>query len=297
MLFKNAKIFRLHPDFKYSVEQITEALERRPFTPCGTQEPVSNGWFFVDGQPLISIGQQVLLQMRTEKKLLPSTVINQVARERAKDKEAEQGYRVGRKQMKDLKEDLITELLPKAFSTHRDVYVWLDLDNRWLVVDAASDSVGDDVMGLLAKTFTVFPAVPIYTECSPASAMTGWLADYVIPYPFSIDQDAELKSHSENRATVKYANHNLDGDEPRQHIADGKQCTRLALSWADKISFVLTDGLEIKRINYTDLIKDQLEATQDEQDVFLAEFALMAGEFNGLLNDLMEALGGEKRAE
>lgn len=294
MLFKNAKLFRLHPDFKYSVEQITEALEQHPFTPCGTQEPVSNGWFFVDGQPLISIDQQVLLQMRTEKKLLPSTVINQLAKERAKDKEAEQGYKVGRKQMKELKEDLITELLPKAFSVHKDVYVWLDLENRWLVVDAASDMLCDEVMGLLAKTFTVFPAVPIYTERSPASAMTGWLADYVIPYPFSIDQDAELKSHSENRATVKYANHNLDGDEPKQHIADGKQCTRLGLSWADKISFVLTDGLEIKRINYTDLIKEQLETTQDEQDVFLAEFALMAGEMNALLSDLMGALGGEK---
>ncbi|GGE68725.1 recombination associated protein RdgC [Paenalcaligenes hominis] len=294
MLFKNAKIFRLHPDFNYSVEQITEALERRPFTPCGTQEPVSNGWFFVDSQPLIGIDQQVLLQMRTEKKLLPSTVINQVARERAKDKEAEQGYKVGRKQMKELKEDLITELLPKAFSVHKDVYVWLDLENRWLVVDAASDTLGDEVMGLLAKTFAVFPAVPIYTEQSPASAMTGWLASYEVPYPFSIDQDAELKSHSENRATVKYANHNLDGDEPRQHIADGKQCTRLALTWADKISFVLTDGLEIKRINYTDLVKEQLETAQDEHDAFLAEFTLMAGEFNGLLNDLIEALGGEK---
>ncbi|AQS50514.1 recombination-associated protein RdgC [Paenalcaligenes hominis] len=295
MLFKNAKFFRLHPDFKYSVEQITEALDKQKFNPVASQEPVSNGWFFIGDQPLIHAGQQVLLQMRTEKKLLPSTVINQVAKERAQEKAEEQGYKVGRKQMKELKEDLITELLPRAFSVHRDVYVWLDLDNRWLVVDAASDAIGDEVMGLLAKTFTVFPATPIYTEQSPASAMTSWLADFTPPYPFSIDQDAELKSYSESRATVKYANHNLDGDEPRQHIADGKQCTRLALTWADKISFVLTDALEIKRINATDLVKEHLNTDQDSHDVFLAEFTLFTGEFNALLNDLTKALGGEKR--
>ena len=295
MLFKNAKLFRLHYDFQYSVEQIGEALERHQFNPVASQEPVSNGWFFIGDQSLINVGQQVLLQMRTEKKLLPSTVINQLAAERAKDKAEEQGYRVGRKQMKELKEDLITELLPKVFSTHRDVFVWLDLANRWLVVDAASDALADEVMGLLAKTFTVFPAVPVYTEQSPAAAMTGWLADYVIPYPFSIDQDAELKARGESRASVKYANHNLDGDEQRKHIVDGKQCTRLALTWADKISFVLTDGLEIKRINATDLAKEQLNTDQDSHDVFLAEFTLFTGEFNALLNDLTEALGGEKR--
>lgn len=68
--------------------------------------------------------------------------------------------------------------------------------------------------------------MPIYTELSPSAAMTGWLASFESPYPFSIDQDAELKSHAESRATAKYTNHNLDGDEPRQHIADSKQCTR-----------------------------------------------------------------------
>ena len=295
MLFKNAKLFRLHPDFNYSMEQITEALERHRFNPVASQEPVSNGWFFIGDQPLINVGQQVLLQMRTEKKLLPSTVINQVARERAKDKEAEQGYRIGRKQMKELKEDLITELLPKAFSTHRDVFVWLDLANRWLVVDAASDALADEVMGLLAKTFTVFPAVPIYTEHSPSAAMTGWLSDFEPLYPFNIDQDAELRAIGESRAIVRYVNHHLDSDETQKHIVDGKQCTRLALTWADKISFVLTDGLEIKRINATDLAKEQLNTDQDSHDVFLAEFTLFTGEFNALLNDLTEALGGEKR--
>jgi DNA recombination-dependent growth factor C len=46
----------------------------------------------------------MLLTLATEKKLLPSSVINQVAKARAAEQEEQQGFRPGRKQMKELKE-------------------------------------------------------------------------------------------------------------------------------------------------------------------------------------------------
>lgn len=296
MWFKNLRFFRLHPE--WTVDTLDDDIAKHAFTPGGSQDPVSLGWTPPrDEAGLVHrIDGQILLCAKAEKKLLPATVINQIARERAKDKTAEQGYKVGRKQMKELKEDLITELLPRAFSVKRQVFVWIDPKNHWLAIDAAAAATADEVIGLLAKTFDVFPAVPIYTELSPAAAMTGWLADFNAPHPFSIDQDTELRATGESRAVVRYARHNLDSDEVRTHISEGKQCTRLALTWADKVSFVLTDGLEIKRLTPTDLLTDQQEQNaQDEAQSFDSNFLLMSAEFNALISDLLEALDGEKK--
>lgn len=295
MWFKNLRFFRLHPD--WSADAIDDAVAAHAFTPGTSQDPVVLGWAPVHDEASLvhRVNGQILLCAKAEKKLLPTTVINQIARARAKDKEAEQGYKVGRKQMKELKEDLITELLPRAFNIERHVLVWIDPENKWLAVDAAAAATSDEVMGLLAKTFELFPALPVYTEQSPSAAMTGWLADFNAPYPFSIDQDAELRASGESRSVVRYARHNLDSDEIRKHIADGKQCTRLALTWADKISFVLTDGLEIKRVAPTDLLSEQQEQnSQDAAQDFDNTFVLMSAEFNTLLVELLEALGGEK---
>lgn len=295
MWFKNLRFFRLHPD--WSADAIDDAVAAHAFTPGTSQDPVVLGWGPVHDEASLvhRVNGQILLCAKAEKKLLPTTVINQIARARAKDKEAEQGYKVGRKQMKELKEDLITELLPRAFSIERHVLVWIDPENKWLAVDAAAAATSDEVMGLLAKTFELFPALPVYTEQSPSAAMTGWLADFNAPYPFSIDQDAELRASGESRSVVRYARHNLDSDEIRKHIADGKQCTRLSLTWADKISFILTDGLEIKRVAPTDLLSEQQEQnSQDAAQDFDNTFVLMSAEFNTLLVELLEALGGEK---
>lgn len=297
MWFKNLRFFRLHPEWK--LDNIDTALAAHKFNPGTGQDPVSLGWIPVHEQSDLvhQVQGQVLLCAKAEKKLLPTTVINQIARERAKEKEADQGYRVGRKQMKELKEDILTELLPRAFSIERLTHVWIDPENRWIGIDAAASATADEVMGLLAKTFDVFPAVPVYTEQSPAAAMTNWLASFEIPYPFSIDQDAELRASGESRAVVRYAHHQLDSDEVRKHIGDGKQCTRLAITWADKISFLLTDGLEVKRLVATDLLTDQNESIHaDETEAFDSAFFLMTSELNVLLNELVDALGGEKPA-
>src|SRR5699024_4788064 len=166
MQIKNLRIYRLDPSWALDTAQLSILLEQHQFQPGTSQDPLSLGWT----EPRAGHGlvyqknRQILLCMRSEKKLLPSSVINQVARAKARELEAEQGFKLGRKQMRELKEDVITELLPKAFSIHRDTNIWIDPVNYWLVVDAAAAATSDEVMGLIAKTFDPFPVLPLYTE-------------------------------------------------------------------------------------------------------------------------------------
>ena len=61
------------------------------------------------------------------------------------------------------------------------------------------------------------------------------------------------------------------------------------------MSFILTDALQVKRLVFLDILKDQSTATHSEsqEEQFDADFALMCGELSQLIRDLIAALGGE----
>jgi recombination associated protein RdgC len=298
MWFKNLRIYRLSAGWPADQESLEEALQKQAFKPGSTLDLQSLGWVAPrENGPLVhTINGQYMISLRADKKLLPSSVINQVARAKARDIEEQQGYKPGRKQMKEIKEQVTDELLPKAFSLYKDTRVWIDSRNHWLVIDAAAAAKSDEVLGMLAKAVDPFPVTPLYVEASPAAAMTDWLASDEAPSGFSIDQDTELRSSSENRAAVRYVRQSIDIDDVRKHVQAGKQCTRLALTWNDRVSFVLTENLEVKRVAPLDVIKEgQDTGGRDEAEVFDSDFTLMSGELSQLIDSLVEALGGEKK--
>ena len=174
------------------------------------------------------------------------------------------------------------------------MFAWIDPINGWLVVDAASQSKAEDMLEQLRHTLDSFPLTLLRTELSPTSAMADWLAGGEAPDGFTIDQDCELRSVAEDKAAVRYARHPLEGDDVKGHLEAGKLPTRLALTFDDRISFVLTENGALKRIDFLDVIRDQVKAGDlDAEALFNAELALMAGEFERLLSSVTEALGGE----
>ncbi|RIQ51018.1 recombination-associated protein RdgC [Bordetella avium] len=297
MWFKNLKVYSLSAAWSCLGETLEAALAKHTRQLGNNLEMQRLGWVSPRENGLLAhvVNGQILLVLRSEKKLLPSTVVNQVARARAQEIEEQQGYKPGRKQMKEIKERVTEELLPRALSVYRDTRVWIDTQHRWLVIDAASSARADEVIGLLVKTVDPLPLENLYVAQSPAAAMTGWLAEDEAPANFSIDQDTELRASGESRAAVRYVKHSIDTDDARRHIQSGKQCTRLAMTWADRVSFVLTESLDIKRVTPLDVLKERPDdqgANADER--FDSDFALMTGELARLLADLVNALGGEK---
>jgi len=298
MWFKNLRIYRLASPWTLMGEQFEECLARHAFRSGNTLEMQSLGWIAPrEGGGLAhTVNRQVLLSLRAEKKLLPATVINQVSKARAQEIEEKQGYKPGRKQMKEIKERVTEELMPRAFSIYRDTRVWIDTVNHWLVIDAAASAKADEVIGLLAKTVDPLPLENLYVAQSPASAMTGWLAADEPPTNFTVDQDTELRASGESRAAIRYVKHTIDAEDVRRHIQSGKQCTRLAMTWADRVSFVLTESLDIKRVAPLDVLKEGTDTVmQNDDEKFDSDMTLMTGELAKLMADLVDALGGEKR--
>lgn len=297
MWFKNASIYNFSAPIS-GADLLAEKLAPLAYEPGSSIEMQRQGWVPPrEGGGLVHVvGSHYLIALRSEKKLLPASVVNQFTKARAQDIEEQQGFKPGRKQMREIKEAITDELLPKAFSTWRDTLIWIDTARSRLVIDSLSPSKCDEVMQLLNKSIDCLGARALQTTESPAGAMTGWLAEDEAPPGFSVDQDAELRSSAQSRATVRYANA-LDSKDTQRHIAAGKQCTRLALTWAERVSFVLTENLVLKRITALDVLKESTDPGGDEAERFDADFALMAGELGRAIDDVVEALGGEKCRE
>lgn len=297
MWFKNLQIYRLPAPWAYTAEQLETALAGQKFVECSSQDMSSQGWISPrnNGQLVYSVGKQMLLQLGFEKKLLPASVINQVAKAKAIELEEQQGFKPGKKQMRELKEDVTEELLPRAFSIKSSTWVWLDPIHGWLVIDAAAPGKADEILKLLLKAIDKLPVTSLGVARAPASAMTEWLEQDEAPGGFTVDQDTELRATGESRATVRYVRHTLEAEDVRRHIAAGKQCTRLALTWADRISFVLTEGLAVKGIKPLDVLKENDSGSFNDDERFDADMTLMTGELAKLLDDLVAALGGESK--
>jgi len=110
-----------------------------------------------------------------------------------------------------------------------------------------------------------------------------------------VDRECELKAADESKAVVRYTRHALDTDEVTQHIAMGKMPTRLALTWGDRVSFVLTEGLQIKKVAFLDTVFEAAASSPGDgkDDNFDADVTIATGELGKLIPDLLEALGGE----
>jgi recombination associated protein RdgC len=298
MWFKNIFIYRLPPDCKITAASLQEKLALKPLMPCSGLDKQSRGWISCRGDDrLVHVAnKQILFALGVEQKLLPATIINRFAKERAADMEAQQGYKLGRKALKDLKQAITDELLPRAFALQRTTYAWLDLANGRMIIEAASSAKAEELLEQLGKTVDNFPVQLLQTQLSPVAAMTDWLAAESAPAGFTIDRELELRSSDENKATVRYANHVLEGKEILGHISAGKRVTRLGMTWNDRISFVLNEHLQIKRIDFLDIIKEESSKVADNEDeMFELDFTLMTGELAKMLAALTEALGGEDK--
>ena len=249
---------------------------------------------FDGGELAHAIGADLMVCMQVEQRILPTAVVQEEAAKRAAVIAEQQGFKLGRKAMKELREQVTQDLLPRAFTRRRKTFAWINVGAGWLVVDAASEKKAEDVLELLRHSLDTLPLTLLRTERSPMSAMADWLAGEA-PEGFTIDQDFALQSIAEDRARATFKGHDLEAAHVIEHLEAGRLPIKLAMTFDDRISFVMTDRGALKRIDFLDVIRDQVAADEHEhaQALFNAEFALMTGELLRLLPAIVAAMGGE----
>jgi recombination associated protein RdgC len=306
-MFKSACFFRIADDFVLpELEALERVLQKARFVACGPTQPESSGWVPPRGNKskvlAEIVGGHLILKLCTEKRAVPASAIKSAVEERVERYKTETGNeRVPAKVKKEFKEEVLLDLLPRAFSKRSHTLLWLDAKAKMLVVDAGSLAAADRIVSsLLAALLEVPGAAPsldlqlVHTQTSPAASMSHWLSTREAPWRFTVDRDCELKMPDEQKASVRYARHTLDIDEVAQHIAAGKVPTQLAMTWNERVSFVLSEAGQIRKLKMLDVVlKEAEDGKGKDEDNFDGNAAILTGELSQLIPDLMEALGGE----
>jgi len=292
-------VYRLTAPWTVSQAQLEAALQQAHFMECGPSQEKSVGWTEPRGQAhgacVEVVGGQWIMKWMLEAKTVPGSVVKRKVQDEVAKIETTTGRKPGKKEIRTLSDDARLALLPMAFTKQASVTLWLDPQAQLLVLDAGSQSKADEVLTSLAKALNGLALGLLNTQTAPATAMAHWLASQEAPVRFSVDRECELKAADESKAVVRYTRHALDTDEVVQHIANGKVPTRLALTWNDRVSFVLTEALQLKKVVFLDVVAQEEPAAAGDRsdDHFDADVAIATGELSRLLPDLLEALGGE----
>lgn len=304
MWFKNIRIYRFTQDFTLTPDQLDQSLSQSAFVPCNSQDQVRMGWVSpITGQAnsdtFIHASQGYLMVCaKRQEKVLPAAVINEFLADKVEAIEEAEGRTVGRKERQDLKDDVIMELLPKAFTRSRLQYAYIAPEQGYIVVDAASANKAEELLSALRDSVGSLPVVPLVSKQLPLQMMTQWVTESTAPQHFTLGGECELADPQEAGSVIRCKQQDLASEEIKTLLQAGMITTKLSLLWREGISLVLDDQLAIKRLRFEDDIRDKADSADGagQAEQFDRDFSVMTIELKALIQDLLRALGGVNTA-
>lgn len=298
IMFKQASIYKITG---LNLAALETDLKAKSFISCGASQEKSVGWVpprgHEHGLMAETIGGQTIIKLMIETKSVPSDAVRRATDERIKQVEDATGRKPGKKGKREIMDEVLLSMLPNAFAKQAAVTGWIT-DDGLLILDNTSSGRTDEFISALFNATEGISVSMLQTTTNPQAAMTQWLlADDMAAWgrdDFCIERETVLKSTGEDAAIVKFTKHHLGNDDVRKHVLQGKLPSQLALSWEGKASFLLTEHLALKKIQFLDGVLDA-SGTDKHEDRFDADVALATGTLRPLITSLVDALGGEMK--
>ncbi|MCL7772547.1 recombination-associated protein RdgC, partial [Pasteurella multocida] len=262
--FKNLMIYRLTKALDWTADSLQTALQQCEYHPCQQSDMSKFGWTNpLRGTEMLhfSVGKQILLLAHKEEKILPAHVVKAELEQRIELLEQKENRKLKKVEKQALKDDVVSMLLPRAFSKNQQTALWIDTENQLIYVDAASSK----------RAINENPT---------------WL---------TLLEEVELLGTTES-GLIKCKNQDLNSAEIETMLESDKVITKLSLEWEDNLSFILCEDGTLKRLKFAD---DVLEKNDDilKEDIaqrFDADFILMTSVLSELTEMLLDEFDGEK---
>ncbi|MGH1460895.1 MAG: recombination-associated protein RdgC [Neptuniibacter sp.] len=300
MWFRNVIFYRLTDSLNYTQEQLQQKLQEQAFTPCKSQELSRYGWVppcrLLDDVLAHEVHGLTMIAARKEEKILPSSVIKDNVGEKVAQIEQEQARKVYKKEKDQLKDEVVLDLLPRAFSRFQQTTALISASEGWIAVDASSHKRAEELLSHLRGTLGSLPLTLPDVNQSPSAVMSHWLEqEGSSPEGFEVLDECELRDNVLEGGVIRIKGQQLEDDEFIAHLEAGKRVTKLALEWDEQLKFVLHEDLSIKRLKLTEQLQEKIadEAADDEIAQFDVDMVQMGLELAKLFPAIVTAFGGE----
>lgn len=307
MWFKQVQLFQLSETVAYAPEALAEKLQPMAFAPCLPSFPISVGWaspFDEENAPLVHAANGfIMLCMQVEEKILPATVIRQELMLKVKRIEKLEDRKVRAKDKMSLKDEVIMDLLPRAFTKITKLYAYIDTKTNRLVLGTTNQAKTDQFITLFKRSFSEgFHAYDL-KKLSPI--ITSWVKDKKNPMIFSVEDSCMMQDPNQQTRIIRCQNQDLFANSVQAFIKEGCEIKNIALCWHDRVNFVLADDFTLRSIQFMDEVvaaAKEIDAETKHQQ-FDADFFIMTQTFTGLFEDLLklfvrdEGDVNQKRAE
>jgi recombination associated protein RdgC len=288
MWFKNLLIYQFKASCELTHEQLEAAVKDQAFQPCQPHEQKRMGFTPMhQHEPacwVYSGKDHFYLRLTQEEKSIPAQAIQDELKDRIDAFEAKEQRSPRKKEQQRLKEDVIHQLLPRAFSRHQHTHALILPKLKLILVDASSHQRSEHLLGLLRKGLGTLPVVPIDFTQSITEVLTQWLHQGHAPAPFELMQAAELKADAAEGSSVRFKQQELDDPEVKAHLEAGKKVEHLAINFKDATQFVMYKNTAIKRVKFSsEILHTHDDHAEDPVAQMEANLQLMAGELQQLL--------------
>lgn len=291
--FKNAIIYQLNNDNLLDKQTIENALKSALFSPCGNLDTTKMGWVspYDDNNLddfIIDMQGHLLLKIKKETKILPTPVIKQALNEKIDKQEKALSRKLSKNEKATLKDEVMIDLMPRAFSKYNYYWLWIDIENKRIIIDCSSFKLAEDILAILRKELGALALTPLSIEKPLEKIMTTWVREKLSFPPFILGDEAELKDPLEGNGIISCKNQDITSDEMLVHLDSGKWVTKLKIIDERGINFIINPDLTLKRIKFDSVILDENEDIgSDEFDKRLeADFYIMANTLSNSINDL-----------
>lgn len=275
-----------------------ERLLNKAFRPCGSHDPSSLGWVSPLGRNSPKLAHEVegclMICARQEDKLLPASVVKEALDEKVDSLETEEGRKIARRERTELRDEIVHQLMPKAFSRSSRTFAMIDRLQGWILVDASSSSKAESVISLLRETLESLPTRPFETAISPAAVLTEWMLQPGLHQDFVLKDSCELRDTTEEGGVIRCRGEDLSTVEMQAHLKAGKQVVKLAVEWDERLACTIEEDISLKRIKFLDVIQEEAADVQTEDEIaqYDVAFSLMSLEFRRLIPRILELFGG-----
>lgn len=195
---------------------------------------------------------------------------------------AEEEYKISKEEKEDLKEEIITELLPKCFSEESFHYVIIDTQENKLYITNGKGKFAEGVTQFLRSAIGSLSVIPIVFGETTEENVSREFSRFVtssLNTKLSLGNFVELKSEE---GTVTWKKESLYESEATKLIEeDGKEVVKLQLEWDGVVSFVIDNTFLLSNLKFD-------SATLATGGSFQADVLVVMNEIRGLIKELMK---------